>query len=199
MKTILRISLATLLALASTACSKGTLINEQRDMTAATWNNFDPQLFSFTVPSTDDCYNIFVNAAIANVALRIARIPDAVLDAAAQMKPSLLADALYELAQSYSSFYHRQWLPITVRIDNPSGEHRMFRYDLKAIDEKGYWVGTPLKDGSLLIEACIRKYFFFNSVGETTIQLKQCTDRFDLHGIQAITLRIEKAKLEYPK
>ncbi len=39
------------------------------------------------------------------LALRIARIPDAVLDAAAQMKPSLLADALYELAQSYSSFY----------------------------------------------------------------------------------------------
>lgn len=37
--------------------------------------------------------------------VRLARFPDAVLDAAAQEKPSLLADALYELSQTYSSFY----------------------------------------------------------------------------------------------
>ncbi len=37
--------------------------------------------------------------------IRLARFPDAVLDAATQEKPSLLADALYELSQVYSSFY----------------------------------------------------------------------------------------------
>lgn len=39
------------------------------------------------------------------LALRLARYPDAVLAAADQEKPSLLADALYDLAQAYSSFY----------------------------------------------------------------------------------------------
>ena len=39
------------------------------------------------------------------LALRLARHADAVLDAADQEKPSLLADALYDLSQAYSSFY----------------------------------------------------------------------------------------------
>jgi len=39
------------------------------------------------------------------LALRLARHADAVLDAAAQEKPSLLADHLYDLSQVYSSFY----------------------------------------------------------------------------------------------
>lgn len=39
------------------------------------------------------------------LALRLARFGDAVLDAAEQEKPSLLADALYDLSQAYSSFY----------------------------------------------------------------------------------------------
>ena len=39
------------------------------------------------------------------LAIRLARYPDAVRDAAAQAKPSLLADTLYDLSQAYSSFY----------------------------------------------------------------------------------------------
>lgn len=39
------------------------------------------------------------------LAVRLARYPDAVRDAASQEKPSLLADALYDLSQAYSSFY----------------------------------------------------------------------------------------------
>ena len=39
------------------------------------------------------------------LALRLARYPDVLLDAAEQEKPSLLADALYDLSQAYSSFY----------------------------------------------------------------------------------------------
>ena len=39
------------------------------------------------------------------LALRLARHADAVRDAADQEKPSLLADALYDLSQAYSSFY----------------------------------------------------------------------------------------------
>lgn len=39
------------------------------------------------------------------LALRLARYADAVRDAAEQEKPSLLADALYDLSQAYSSFY----------------------------------------------------------------------------------------------
>lgn len=39
------------------------------------------------------------------LALRLARYADAVRDAAGQEKPSLLADALYDLSQAYSSFY----------------------------------------------------------------------------------------------
>lgn len=39
------------------------------------------------------------------LALRLARHADAVRDAADQEKPSLLADALYDLSQTYSSFY----------------------------------------------------------------------------------------------
>ena len=39
------------------------------------------------------------------LAIRLARHADAVRDAADQEKPSLLADALYDLSQAYSSFY----------------------------------------------------------------------------------------------
>ena len=39
------------------------------------------------------------------LAVRLARYPDAVLDAASQDRPAILADALYDLAQTYSSFY----------------------------------------------------------------------------------------------
>jgi arginyl-tRNA synthetase len=39
------------------------------------------------------------------LALRLARHADAVRDAADQEKPSLLADALYDLSQAYSSYY----------------------------------------------------------------------------------------------
>ncbi len=39
------------------------------------------------------------------LAVRLARYPDAVRDAAEQEKPSLLADALFDLSQAYSSFY----------------------------------------------------------------------------------------------
>lgn len=39
------------------------------------------------------------------LALRLARHPDAVRAAAEQEKPSVLADALYDLSQAYSSFY----------------------------------------------------------------------------------------------
>ena len=39
------------------------------------------------------------------LAVRLARFGDAVLEAAEQEKPSLLADALYDLSQAYSSFY----------------------------------------------------------------------------------------------
>jgi len=39
------------------------------------------------------------------LALRLARLPDAVLEAARLAQPSLLADALYDLSQAYSSYY----------------------------------------------------------------------------------------------
>jgi arginyl-tRNA synthetase len=39
------------------------------------------------------------------LAVRLARYPDTVLDAANQDRPAILADALYDLAQTYSSFY----------------------------------------------------------------------------------------------
>jgi len=39
------------------------------------------------------------------LALKIARFPDAVMRAAADFKPSVLADYLYDLAQTYSTFY----------------------------------------------------------------------------------------------
>ena len=39
------------------------------------------------------------------LAIRIARLPEAVLEAARLQKPSALADGLYDLAQAYSAFY----------------------------------------------------------------------------------------------
>ena len=39
------------------------------------------------------------------LALRLVRLPDAVLEAARLAQPSVLADALYDLAQTYSTYY----------------------------------------------------------------------------------------------
>ncbi|MCF7838549.1 MAG: arginine--tRNA ligase [Candidatus Marinimicrobia bacterium] len=63
------------------------------------------------------------------LALRLLQFPDALLAAAAQTRPNLIADALYDLAQTYSSFY--QTLPF---LKAPAGirESRLRLCDLTA-------------------------------------------------------------------
>ena len=63
------------------------------------------------------------------LALRLARLPDAVADAAAQFKPSVLADALYDLSQVYSSFY--QNVPV-LRAETPDARRSRLRLALLA-------------------------------------------------------------------
>ena len=94
--------------------------------------------------------------------------------------------------------YEGKQLPIMVNIFSPAGEQRQISYTLLLKDKDGHWTGE-WHDGRLSHTRCIRQYFFFNTTGGFRFEITQTTPRYDLHGIHSAQLRIEQAKLEYPK
>ncbi len=42
-----------------TACSNNVIIDETHEFANATWQRFEPEVFSFDIKNTDDCYDIY--------------------------------------------------------------------------------------------------------------------------------------------
>lgn len=88
-------------------------------------------------------------------------------------------------------------LPLFVDLYSENGERRSFNSYIRLKNEKGQWAGK-FEDGQLLCENRIREYFFFNTTGTHTLEISQYTHKYSLPGIHSLTLKVEKAKLEYP-
>ena len=104
---------------------------------------------------------------------------------------------IYVTAVIDTALYHEKMLPLAVNLTGASGESRVFRYDM-VVRDKNSWIGE-YRDGLLYSKRCIRQYFFFNGTGQFSLTFKQITSRYELSGIHALMLRIERSKLEYPK
>ncbi|MBR1792851.1 MAG: hypothetical protein IJ764_04350 [Bacteroidales bacterium] len=106
---------------------------------------------------------------------------------------------IYLTATIDTALFRGDALPMTINLYSPSGERRMFRYDLHFKNKKdGKWLGEWHGD-QLSVTRCVRQFFFFNSVGEFKLELAQCTSRYELEGVSQVGLRIVKAELKYPK
>ena len=96
-----------------------------------------------------------------------------------------------------SSFRYSS-LPLIVNIYSPSGEQRNFRSTLNMRNKDGIWLGE-WNDGLFTHTTCVRSFFFFNDKGDYKMEIGQGTDRYELGGVNSISLTIEQAELKYPK
>lgn len=86
-------------------------------------------------------------------------------------------------------------IPLTVNLYTPNGERRMF-YSEVAFKENGRWKGE-MDGGYRVVNQRIRSYFSFNGKGHHRMEIGQATSQYDLEGVNAITLNIEQAPLDY--
>lgn len=106
---------------------------------------------------------------------------------------------IYLTATIDTAIFRGNSLPMTLNIYGPTGERRMFRYDLQFKTKKeDQWLGD-WDNGYLTVTRCVRQYFFFNNKGDFKFELAQCTNRYELEGVCSTGIRIVKAQLEYPK
>ena len=98
-----------------------------------------------------------------------------------------------------TSRYHETGLPIMMEIDNSNHENRTLFSTLLLRNHNGNWMGTFDEQGLLTISQTVRQYFFFNTSSTHSINVGQCTSKYEIHGIQSLNFKIEKAKLEYPE
>ncbi len=89
-------------------------------------------------------------------------------------------------------------LPVAVNLYSVQGERRMFRTDIAVRSNDGKWLGE-VADGKMICSKKIRSTFFFNRSGENSMELSQCSNRYDMQGVNALRLQIEVANFDLPK
>ena len=98
-----------------------------------------------------------------------------------------------------TAIYTANDLPLVVNMhSDDSTELRMYYSNIALRDKNGKRVGTF--DGSKqTVTQRVRDYVYFNTLGGQNIDVKQGTPKYELPGIDAFGLKIEKANLELPK
>ena len=98
-----------------------------------------------------------------------------------------------------TSRYRQNGLPITLQLSSPNGETRTMFSDIVLRNYQGNWLGEFDEHGILHVSQQIRQFYSFNTQGDYTIKISQRTNKYEIDGINGIHLRIEEAKIEYPK
>lgn len=98
-----------------------------------------------------------------------------------------------------TSRYRQNGLPITLQLSSPNGETRTMFSDIVLRNFQGNWLGEFDEHGILHVSQQIRQFYSFNTQGDYTIKISQRTNKYEIDGINGIHLRIEEAKIEYPK
>ena len=98
-----------------------------------------------------------------------------------------------------TSRYHAPGLPIIIELDNSNHERRTLFGTMVLRNHNGSWMGSFDEQGDMVVSQPVRQYFFFSSAATHSLSLGQRTNKYEIHGIRNINLKVEKAKLEYPE
>lgn len=96
-----------------------------------------------------------------------------------------------------TAVYRYQNVPFYIDIYTPDGAHRHLTPEMR-IKQYDRWKGE-MRDGYRHITQRIYEYFPFSKAGKQRIEVRQATSQFDLEGIHAIDISIQKADLDIEK
>ena len=145
------------------SCGKKIILDEDRTFANDTWLRFQPEQFTVTPGSPDDCYNFLLTLTID------------------------------------TARFHESGLPVMMEIASPDHEKRTLFSTILLRNYEGHWLGSFDEQGNITVTQAIRQYFFFNTATPHSISLGQRTNKYEIHGIRSLNLKVEKAKLEYPE
>lgn len=91
--------------------------------------------------------------------------------------------------------YRYDRFPLIVHLTSPAGESRQFYYTVQ-LKENDRWRGQCV-DGYRVVQGRARSYFSFNRKGTHRMDVKQETSQYDLEGVRALGVSIERTKVEY--
>lgn len=91
--------------------------------------------------------------------------------------------------------YRYDHFPVMVIMQSPSGEERQFYHTIQ-LKENGRWRGE-IADGYRQVKGRARSYFSFNHTGTHILNISHQTPQFDLEGIHAFGIQVERTKLHY--
>ena len=95
--------------------------------------------------------------------------------------------------------YRENALPIIMELESPDHENRTLFSTILLRNREGAWLGSFNDNGNLVISQQVRQFHFFNTTGKYSLNLGQRTNKYEIHGIRQLDLRIEKTELEYPE
>ena len=98
-----------------------------------------------------------------------------------------------------TSRYHDTGLPIIMELDNANHEKRTLFGTIVLRNHNGNWMGSFDNYGNLIVQHTLRQYLFFSSATTHAVSLGQRTNKYEIHGIRSLNLKVERAKLEYPE
>lgn len=106
---------------------------------------------------------------------------------------------IYATVEIDTSLFKENGLPLMIEIKSPQGDSRTLFNTVLLRDHQGNWMGNFNDYGVITVSQMIRQFYFFNALGTHTFNLSQRTNKYEIQGINGITLKIEKTKIEYPE
>lgn len=94
-----------------------------------------------------------------------------------------------------TALYRYENVPFLVEMDSPAGEHRQF-FPAVILKEHGVWRGES-QGPYRKVRGRIRSYFSFNHEGVHRLSVKHTTPQYNLEGIHALTVTVERTEVDY--
>ena len=96
-----------------------------------------------------------------------------------------------------TAIYRYETFPFYTDIYTPDGTHRHLTPEFQ-VKQYGRWKGED-RDGYRVITKQLFEYFSFNKAGKQRIEVKQATSQYNLEGVHAFSIKIQKANLDFEK
>ncbi len=90
--------------------------------------------------------------------------------------------------------YSANELPLIIDLYTANDEHRQFSAEAKLHDRNGTLNGTRM--GQYVdITIPAKRFFYFNSSGTQRLEIKQATSRYEIDGINRLTVEVKKSDM----
>lgn len=96
-----------------------------------------------------------------------------------------------------TAVYRYADFPFNLDIYTPDGTHRHLTPQV-GVKANGRWKGEP-EGGYRTVTKRVQNYFYFNTPGKHRIEVQQATSQYNLEGIHAFKIHIEKAEMDVEK